>query len=150
MKGEKAKRVAAEILNTSKKKVWVDPEEAEALKDAITREDIRELIKNGTIKKSKLPSQSKARARLLKEKKRRGRKHGPGKKKTTEKNRSEKKKTWIKNVRAQRKRLRELRAKNKQSVEKAGYSKLYRMIKGNYFRGKRYLESYVKEEGAGK
>ncbi len=148
MKGKKAKKIAAEMLNTSRKRIWIDPEEAEGLKDAITKEDLRELIKNGTIKKSKLPAQSKARARLLKEKKRRGRKRGPGKKKTTEKNRSEKKKTWIKNVRAQRKKLRELRGKDKESVERIGYGKLYRMIKGHYFRGKRYLEGYVKEEDA--
>lgn len=150
MKGDKAKRIAAEILNTGKKKIWINPEETEALKEAITKEDIKELIKEGIIKKSKRAQKSSVRARVLREKKRRGRKKGPGKKKAGEKKRSEKKKTWIKRIRAQRKALRELREKEGDAVEKAGYRKLYRMAKGNYFKGKRYLEKFVKGEGAKK
>ena len=149
MKGEKAKRIAAEMLNTAGKKIWINPEEGEALKDAITKDDVRELVKEGIIKKSKMPWQSRVRARALKEKKRRGRKRGQGSRRAGAKKRSEKKKSWVKRVRAQRKKLKELREKEDAGLKKAGYRKLYRMVKGNYFRGKRYLEKYV-EEGAAK
>ncbi|MEM0359805.1 MAG: 50S ribosomal protein L19e [Candidatus Diapherotrites archaeon] len=149
MKGEKAKKIAAEILNTSSKKIWVNPEESEALKDAITKDDIRALIKDGIIKKKKTPFQSRVRAREKKAKKEKGRRRGPGRKRGTKKNRIGKKKSWMKRVRSQRQALRELRKSDKKAVEKIGYRKVYSMIKGNYFKGKRYLVQFVKE-GAGK
>jgi ribosomal protein L19E len=31
------------------------------------------------------------------------------------------------------------------AVQEYGYGKLYGMIKGNYFRGKKYIESFVTE-----
>jgi len=145
VKGEKAKELAAEMLNTSKKRVWINPEEEEALKEAITKDDLREMIKQRIIKKSKLPAQSRVRARKLKEKKQRGRKHGPGRKKTSKKKRTEKKASWIGRVRAQRRTLKELQKEKPEEVEKIGYGNLYRKIKGNYFKGKRYLENYVSE-----
>ena len=77
----------------------------------MTKEDVRALVKEGAIKKKQVNSQSKGRARILKLKKKKGRKSGRGKKKGTKKARSEKKPTWMKNVRAQRKKLKELREK---------------------------------------
>lgn len=144
MKGEKAKRIAAEMLNTARDKIWINPGETEALKEAITKDDVRGMIKEGVIKKSKMPYKSNVRARVLREKKGKGRRKGPGKRKAGEKKRSEKKKAWIKRVRAQRKALREHKERKGKD-----YRKLYRMVKGNYFRGKRYLEKYI-EEGAKK
>lgn len=150
MKGEKAKRIAAEMLNTARKKIWINPEEAEALKEAITKEDVRALIKEGIIKKSKRAEKSSVRSRTLKGKKQKGRKRGHGKRKASLKKRGERKKAWIKRVRAQRRTLRELKEKEGKALEKVGYRKLYRMVKGDYFRGKRYLEMFVKGEGAKK
>ena len=73
------------------------------------------------------------------------------KRKGTKKTRVEKKKNWIKRVRSQRKTLKELREKNPKAVEAVGYGKVYRMIKGNYFKGKKYVEAYVKgKKEAGK
>jgi large subunit ribosomal protein L19e len=145
MKGEKAKRIAAEILNTARKKIWISPEEIEALKDAITKDDVRELIKDGTIKKSNVPSQSRSRARVKKAKKAKGRMHGHGRRRGTKKTRTGKKKVWIQKVRSQRKTLVELRKTDSEAVEKIGYRKLYSLVKGNYFKGKRYLDQFVKE-----
>lgn len=147
MKASKAKSIASEMLNTAKKKIWIAPQEQEIIKEAITREDIRELIEDGTIRKKKTPQQSRGRSRELKEKKKKGRKRGRGKRKASKKKRTEKKKSWIKKVRAQRKTLRKLREEKPELVEKIGYRKLYKMIKGNYFRGKKYLEKYVEEKG---
>ena len=143
----KVKRIAAEVLKTGPKRVWFNPEESERISEVMTKEDARALVKEGIIKKRKPESQSKARAKKLKEKKSKGRKKGKGKRKGTKKKRSEKKKSWIKRVRSQRKKLKELRKKKPKAVEKIGHSKLYRMIKGNYFRGKKYLEAYVEEKG---
>jgi len=149
MKGDKAKTIAAGLMNTARDKIWINPEEAESLKEAITKDDIRELIKEGIVKKSKLPQQSNSRTRKLKESKRRGRKKGSGSKRAGKKKRSEKKASWIKRVRAQRRTLRELRKSDTEAVDKAGYRRVYKMVKGNYFKGKRYLENFIKE-GASK
>ncbi len=149
MKGYKAKSIAAKLMNTAKDKVWINPEEAESLKEAITKDDIRGLIKERIIKKSKLPQQSKVRSRKLKKSKSRGRKKGFGSRRAGIKKRSEKKESWIKRVRAQRRTLRELKESDPKAVEEAGYRRVYKMVKGNYFKGKRYLEKFIKE-GASK
>ena len=142
----KVKRIAASVLKTGVQRVWFNPSETEKISEVMTKEDVRELVKEGVIKKRKPQSQSKARARKLKEKKRKGRKAGGGKKKGTKKTRVGKKKTWISKVRSQRKMLKELRESDPKAVEKAGYSKVYRMIKGNYFKGKNYVKAYVEEK----
>jgi len=47
------KRMAANLLKCGITKVWIDPEKTEEAKKAITREDVRKLIKKGVIKKIK-------------------------------------------------------------------------------------------------
>ncbi len=137
MEQKKAKETAAKILKTGKDKVWLDSTRAEKIKEALTKDDVRALIKEKTIKKKKPPHQSKARARKLKEKKKKGRKRGHGKRGGTKKAREKRKKQWIKKVRAQRKALKELKKKTK--LRKGEYSKIYRRIKGGYFKGKKYV-----------
>ena len=142
----KVKRIAATVLGSGVQRVWFNPEESEKIGEVMTKEDVRGLVKEGIIKKRKPQSQSKARARKLKEKKQKGRKSGGGKKKGTKKTRVRKKKDWIKRVRSQRQMLKELKETNPKAVEAAGYSKVYRMIKGNYFKGKKYVKAYVEEK----
>lgn len=139
----KAKKIASGFLNVGKNRVWVNPEEMQKVAEAMTRQDIKELIASGAIKKKKQNFQSSARAKKLREKKKRGRKGGMGKRKGTKKTRVEKKRRWIKNVRAQRKMLAELKKKENKKIQKIGYAKLYRLVKGNYFRGKKYVEAFV-------
>jgi len=143
MQLKKAKELAAKILGVGKSKVWINPKETQAIKEAITKEDLKELIKKNIIKKSKKQWQSRARARKLKEKKKKGRKKGQGSRKAKKTLRMGKKRGWINKVRALRRTLRELKQKNKEAIEKIGYQKLYKMIKGNYFKGKKYLIKFV-------
>ncbi len=44
------KRLAADVLDVGKNRVWFDPDAQGAIADAITREDIRELVDDGSIK----------------------------------------------------------------------------------------------------
>ncbi|MCD6479148.1 MAG: 50S ribosomal protein L19e, partial [Candidatus Diapherotrites archaeon] len=53
MKAEKAKLIASRLLKVGKNKIWINPEEADSVKEAITKDDIRELIKSGVIKRLK-------------------------------------------------------------------------------------------------
>lgn len=144
MRIDKIRGIAGEILNVGKNRVWISPEQSQKAVTAMTKQDVLALIEEGAIKKKKENFHSRGRARILSEKKKKGRKRGKGKRRGTKKARMEKKKNWMKNVRAQRQKLKELKL-SKPAVKEFGYSKLYRMIKGNYFRGKKYLESFVVE-----
>lgn len=142
MKLDTIKKLAARLFKTGTKNIWMDPEKFEDLKGCMTKEDMREQISQGSIKKKASFGQSMGRARKMRAKRKKGRKRGFGKRKGTFKARAQKKQAWIKSVRAQRKFLRELR--NKKKISKEQYSKTYRLIKGGYFRGKKYIEHYLK------
>lgn len=142
MQFDKAKLVAANLLNVGKNRVWISPEEKQRVSEAMTKQDLKALIGDGVIKKKGLNYQSRARARALAGKKKRGRKRGSGKRRGTKKTRMEKKRFWMKNVRAQRRTLKELK-KKKKGLGEFGYSRLYRLVKGNYFRGKKYVEAFA-------
>lgn len=143
MKLDQVRRLAMQILKTGNSNIWMNPEKTADLKGCMTKEDVREQIKQGHIRKRQLPQQSRGAARLLKAKQKRGRKRGFGKRRGTYKARMKKKETWIKMVRGQRKHLQELKKTKK--VSGALYSKLYKLVKGGYFKGKRYIDQYIKD-----
>jgi len=144
MKSDKAKEIASALLKVGKNKIWIDPEELESVKEAITKEDIRELIKKGVIKKVRKSRQSRGRARAISKQKEKGRRKGYGKRKGKKGARAKRKKAWINNVRAQRALLRKLKKENPEKIKEIGYRKLYIMIKGGYFKSKAHLEQYIK------
>ena len=143
MELNKAKEIAATLMKVGVGKIYLDPKNASKIKEAMTKDDIRGLIADRIIKKRQDNSQSKGRTRKLKVQKQKGRKRGKGKRKGTKKTRTEKKKTWINKVRAQRRTLKEIRAENPDAVAEKGYSNVYKKIKGNYFKGKKYLREYI-------
>ncbi len=145
MKVDKIKRLASDLLKCGKNKVWFDPENVDKIQEAITKEDVRALIKEGIIRERNDNEQSRGRARVLKGKKAKGRKRGFGKRGGTKKARGEKHKRWIANIRSQRKKLTELREKHPKEVSKIGYTKLYKKVKGGFFKGKKYIEALVKK-----
>lgn len=144
MKLQKIKSIAARLLGCGETKIWFNPAELKRVSEAMTSEDIRALIKEGMIKKRNTALHSRGGARILAHKKRRGRKRGFGKRTGTRKARVQRKTRWITNVRAQRAYLKELQ-KNKK-VTKEQYSKIYNLIKGGYFKGKRYIDLFVSGE----
>ncbi|PIN85810.1 MAG: 50S ribosomal protein L19e [Candidatus Diapherotrites archaeon CG11_big_fil_rev_8_21_14_0_20_37_9] len=141
MKDTKARIIASELLKAGKTVIWISPEGNEKIQGAMTKEDVRALIKEGVIKKRKRNLQSKGRARVLKEKKAKGRKKGKGKKQGKKSARAGKKETWMKNVRAQRRTLKEL--KESGVTMSKSPRKIYEMIKGGYFKGKKHIQAMV-------
>ena len=106
----KAQRnMAAKILKRGNHGVWIDSDKIFNVASAITRDDIKTLIRNGTIKPRKIQGTSRGRARALTSKRRRGQRSGPGKRKGTQNARFGSKRAWINKIRKQRKYLRELR-----------------------------------------
>ena len=133
------KKMASNVLGIGIKKIKIiDPKKAI---QAMTKDDVRLLIRQGIIQKKPFRGTSRVRARKIAAQKKKGRRKGTGKRKGTEKTRTPEKKVWMKKVRALRRKLNEL----KKGLKKGKYRKIYRMIKGGYFRDKSHLQTYVEK-----
>lgn len=146
------KRIAADILKCGESRVWMDSDAHDKIRQAITRRDVRGLIKDGLIKKRRGKKSLRAGPRRIMLQAAKGRRSGLGSRKGAVGGRSEKKEKWLKIVRPQRKLLRSLRKEGK--LQKAGagtagsdYGTLYKQIKGNMFRSKHHLISHLEERG---
>jgi len=137
------KRLAADVLDVGKNRVWFDPEAQAEIADAITREDIRELVDEGTIAAEEKNGNSRGRARERDEKKAYGHQKGPGSRKGKSGARENDKQSYIGRIRAQRRTLRELRDEGE--LTQSQYRKLYNMANGGEFDSVRRLQNYIDE-----
>ena len=123
-------------------RVWIDPEKMDDVETAITREDIRRLIHQGVVKPRPKTGISRARARVLHNKKKKGLRSGGGSKSGSFNARVSKKQAWMTKVRALRRRLREL--KTRKTLTESTYRELYRMASSGRFASVADLERYLK------
>jgi large subunit ribosomal protein L19e len=137
------KRLAASILKRSKDKVAIDQSRLEDVKEAITRFDIKSLIKDGAIKAKPVKGPSKVRARKIKVQKRKGRRSGMGSRKGKTHARLSKKEAWMVVIRGQREFIRELTEKGPSDGKV--FRELYLKAKGGFFRSKRHIKLYIEE-----
>jgi LSU ribosomal protein L19E len=135
------KRLAADVLEVGKNRVWFDPDEQGEVAEAITREDIRELVEDGVIRAHEAGGNSRGRARERDEKRSYGHRTGHGTRKGSKGARQDPSDDWRERVRAQRKRVRQLRDAGEISADQ--YRDLYGMISGGEFRSVERLENYV-------
>jgi len=142
------RRLAAEILKVGEGRVWIDPDRTEDVEAAITREEIRKLVHEGIIQSLPKKGVSRARARVLQEKKRKGLRRGPGRKSGSVKARVSKKQAWMKKIRPLRKKLRELKASR--AITEGAYRQLYNMAGSGVFESTADLERYVRTHGLGR
>ena len=136
--------MAADILKCGENRVYFDPYLIEDISLAITREDVRNLIKQGAIQKKYKQGVSKYRKNLRHERKKRGRARGLGKRKGTKYARTPKKRTWIRRIRPIRRELKKLR--DRKLITTANYRKLYKNAKGGMFTSVAQLNRYIKEK----
>ncbi len=127
------RKLAAKILKCGSEKVWIDPKN-DKVRQAITRRDIRRFIKEGIIRK--IPGK-KSKGAVEK------RQQKTGSRKGTRNTRVGKKTEWFKVVRPQRRMLNEL--KEKKQLKPLTYRRIYKLIKGNAFRSRAHLMTYLKE-----
>ncbi len=137
------RRIAADVLDCGIDRVWIDPENLDKVKFAITKDDIRALIKEGIIVKKQKKGISSGRSKKLKEQKRKGKRKGQGSRKGAAGARTPKKRKWINTIRPLRHTLKELREDG--SIEVSTYRKLYRMAKGGAFRSKNHMKLYIED-----
>ncbi|MCD6483033.1 MAG: 50S ribosomal protein L19e [Candidatus Aenigmarchaeota archaeon] len=126
------KKMAADVLKVGITKVWFDPEHIKEIREAITKADIRRLIKKGYIdtKEDFLRWTWKERN---KGKVRKGGKYAV----------VSRKERWVTRIRALRRLLRELR--DKEYITNESYRRLYRLAKGGMFRSRAHLLKYAKD-----
>ena len=143
MKLDNQKRLAAQILKCSKKKVKFDPDRLSDIKESITKADIRNLIKDKAVIKIVTKGVSRVRARKRLVQRRKGKQSGPASKKGSRGARLPRKREWINKIRAQRGLLNRL--KDKKIIDKKLYRDLYLKAKGGFFRSKRHIKLYLEE-----
>ncbi len=135
------RRMAAEVLDVGKSRVWIDPERVEDVSEAITKQDIRNLVESGVIKKKNKKGTSRGRARKNESQKSKGRKKGHGKRKGSKGARKKSKDQWKEKIRALRKDLKDKRDSGE--ISRSDYRKLYRKAKGGFFRNRKHMNLYI-------
>jgi large subunit ribosomal protein L19e len=136
------RRLAAEILKVGQNRVWIDPDRIDDVEIAITRDEIRKLVHEEAIQSIPEQGISRARARLLQKKRKKGLRRGPGKR---SKPRVSKKAVWMQKIRALRRRLREL--KEKRVITESSYRQYYKMAGSGVFESIADLERHIKAKG---
>lgn len=127
------KRLASDILGCGEDRVWFDPNSQDDISEAITRDEIKDLIDEGKINRKPKKGVSRGRARKHS-------RQGPGSRKGKKGARSGKKKEWISKIRALRKELKKMREEDE--ITPSQYRKLYRKAKGGEFNSIRQMKGY--------
>jgi len=128
------KKLAAKVLKVGVSRVWLDPKKMKDIEKAITRIDVKKLVKQNAVKA--LPEKLKIR------KERKGRKN-TGRRKGSKFAIVSRKRRWIRTVRPLRKMLTELKTSNQ--IDNSIYRKMRLMVKGGMFRSKHHLKIYMEQ-----
>ncbi|MGD0729159.1 MAG: 50S ribosomal protein L19e [Candidatus Micrarchaeaceae archaeon] len=137
------KRIASELTERGESAIRIKPEMIAEAKKAITREDVRLLIKNGSIYTTKLKHNLSAYSKVLKEKRKQGRRRGIGRRKGTLKARGTVE--YKKKIRGQRRVLAAL--KTEKIIANDRFKKYYALVKGGNFVNKVSLLNHIRNDG---
>jgi large subunit ribosomal protein L19e len=140
------KRMAACLLKCGKNRVWMDHDRTEEIAKAVTKDDIRVLIKGNAIQSRQILGISSGRKNFNLKQKEKGRRRGHGSRKGRKCARLPKKEHWIATIRPIRSYLRSLRDDEKQ-IDASTYRKYYIKAKGGEFKSKHHLQSRLVSDG---
>lgn len=139
------RRLAAAVLDCGEGRVWIDPLHADAVAEAVTREDIRGLIRKGYVAAHQKAGTSTSRVNERRLQKASGRRKGPGSRKGAKGARSPRKQKWMRLIRPIRATLKDLREQKK--ISPTLYRRYYMKAKGGSFRSKAHLVSHLRTDG---
>ena len=136
------RRLAARILKIGQNRVWINPERMDDVEGAITREEVRKLIHEKIIVSLPEVGVSRSRAKVIRAKKLKGRRSGPGSLKGAGHLKVTKKEAWMIRIRSLRRKLRDLKARK--IITETTYTQYYRMAGSGRFESIADLERNLK------
>jgi large subunit ribosomal protein L19e len=140
------RRMAAEILKCGVHRVYLNPNNLEDIGEAVTRSDVKRLIKEGVIKARQVRGISTGRKKARMKQKEAGKRKGHGSRKGSKYARFPKKRRWIQTIRPIRRSLRELRDGG--NITPETYRYYYRHASGGIFRSVGHMKSHMEAEKA--
>ncbi|MBS3060793.1 MAG: 50S ribosomal protein L19e [DPANN group archaeon] len=142
MDSKRLKQLAGDVLNTGAHKIVI--KDLEKARQALTRDDIRALAKQGALEAKPRKGVSRGRAKKIAKQKKKGLRKGRGKRKGAIGTRLPKKEVWMTKIRALRRKLQELKP---DLPDIKTYRHLYNMSRGGYFRNKAHLQIFIEDKG---
>jgi len=139
------RRMAASLLKCGVGRVWMDNDRLEEIAKAVTKDDIRVLIKGKAIKCKQKNGISSGRKKFVAKQKAKGRRRGHGSRKGASNARFNKKERWMRTIRSIRSYLKSLKQEKK--IDNTIYRKYYYMAKGGEFKSKNHLKSHLISDG---
>jgi len=139
------RRMAASLLKCGDNRVWMDHDRIDEIAKAVTKEDIRVLIKGKAIQSRQIKGISSGRKKYFASQKKKGRRKGYGSRKGAKYARFPRKRRWINTIRPLRSYLKTLREESR--IDRSTYRKYYRKAKGGEFRSKHHLETHLLSDG---
>jgi large subunit ribosomal protein L19e len=128
------KRLASDIMKIGVHKVRIDPANIGRAEEALTRNDVRVLIKDGVIYRAPIEGRRSTKKDL---------KRGHGSRKGTKSARNPRKQEWMQHVRSQRKYLAQLVTDG--SLPKEHKRNIYMKVKSGLFKSKKAMTTYLTE-----
>lgn len=135
------RRLAADVLDVGKNRIWFDPEAQGDIASAITREEIRDLVDEGHIRAEPKQGNSRSRARERDAKRAYGHRKGQGTRQGKASARHDDRQKWIDGIRAQRRELKRLRDDGTLTPQQ--YNELYNKASGGEFHSVRYMFNFI-------
>ena len=137
--------MAADLLKCGVNRVWMDHDRVDEIAKAVTKDDVRVLIKGKAIKGKQEKGISRGRKKFITKQKKKGRRRGYGSRKGAKFARLPRKERWMRTIRPIRSYLKTLRDEEK--INKKIYRKYYRKAKGGEFKSKHHLETHLISDG---
>jgi large subunit ribosomal protein L19e len=142
---KKKRELIARMLGIGANRVKFEPDKLDDIADSITREDLRSLVKRGTIWTTKVKGTSRGRAKT-KQAIRKKSGLGPGSKKGKKTARMGKKSAYVTKIRSLRYHLKVLKDRNE--INRQTYWSIYKKVDGGQVRSVSHLREIVKQAKA--
>lgn len=137
------KRIASELLGRGTSSIRIKPDFIKDAEKAITREDVRAMLKSGSIYATKEKHNISAYSKVLNEKRKKGRRRGAGRRKGTKAARGVLE--YKKKIRGQRRLIKAL--KEEKLIDNEKFKKYYALVKGGNFISKASLLNHIRNDG---